>query len=131
MPRTPNPTFGADLTLDDIRARGIEPKDIDSEWMDEMVKRLFHELKRQLSQIEAAKPDSDQTVDAQRRATNVRALSGLERTLERLARLEQQRVVARETKVAARNEQARARLIRRINEMLAAEGAETISDGAE
>jgi hypothetical protein len=131
MTRTPNPTFGGDLSLDDIRAAGVTPDDIDSDWLDEMVKRLFHELRRQLAQVEAAKPDSDEHKDAARRAANVRALSGIERTLERLARMEQQRAAARETKIAAKNDEARAALERQLDQLLAAGNAPKIPEGAE
>jgi predicted FMN-binding regulatory protein PaiB len=120
MTRTPSPRADGALTLDDLRALGIRPEDVDEEWMDEMVKRLFHELRRQLSQLETAKDSVEQ---AGRRATNVRTLVSLERTLERLARLEQERALSRETKVAAGNDDAVAALERRLDQLLAAGGA--------
>jgi hypothetical protein len=128
MTRTPSPRADGALTLDDLRALGIRPEDVDEQWMDEMVKRLFHELRRQLSQLETAKAIKDTPVEAGRRATNVRTLVSLERTLERLARLEQQRALARETKVAAGNDDAVAALERRLDQLLAADGAPPISE---
>jgi flagellar biosynthesis regulator FlaF len=113
MPKTaPQPAFG-ERTLAEIRAEGIGPEDITEDWMDDMVKRLFRELKRQLSQVENAKP-APETHQAGLRAANARTLAGLERTLERLARLEQQRALVRETKVTANKDNARAALERRI-----------------
>jgi uncharacterized sporulation protein YeaH/YhbH (DUF444 family) len=123
MTRTPSPRADGALTLDDLRALGIRPEDVDEEWMDEMVKRLFHELRRQLSQLETAKAVEDSVEQAGRRATNVRTLVSLERTLERLARLEQERALSRETKVAAGNDDAVAALERRLDQLLAAGGA--------
>jgi hypothetical protein len=123
MTRTPPLRADGALTFDDLRALGIRPEDVDEQWMDEMVKRLFHELRRQLSQLETAKAAEDTAEQAGRRATNVRTLVSLERTLERLARLEQQRALSRETKVAAQDDDAVAALERRLDKLLAAEGA--------
>jgi hypothetical protein len=128
MTRNPRENFGIDLSLDEIRAQGVAPEDIDSDWMDEMVKRLFRELKRQLSQIEAAKPGGDRA-DAAKRAADIRALSGIERTLERLVRMEQQRALVRETKIAANNDERRAALIRRLDQLLPAGAAPRVPDG--
>ena len=111
--------------------KDIRPDDIDSEWLDDMVKRLFKELRRQLSQIESTKPQDDDTKNAAVRAANVRALSGIERTLERLARLEQQRALSRETKIRARNGEHRAELERRLDQLLAAGNAPGIPETPE
>ena len=108
------------LTLAELLALGICPEDVDEQWMDEMVKRLFHELRKQMSQLETAMKKDDSPEQAGRRATNARTLDSLERTLERLARLEQQRVLSRETKVAAKNDGARAALERKLDQLLAA-----------
>ncbi len=108
------------LTLADLWALGIRPEDVDEGWMDEMVKRLFHELRKQISQLETAMKKDDSPEQAGRRATNARTLNSLERTLERLARLEQQRVLSRETKVAAKDDDTYAELERRLDQRLAA-----------
>ena len=128
---TDRPTICADgaLTLADLWALGIRPEDVDEQWMDDMVKRLFHELRKQMSQLETALKKDDTAGDAVRRATNARTLAGLERTLERLARLEQQRALSRETKVAATNDDALGRLKRRLDQLLAA--SETLPDSGE
>jgi hypothetical protein len=121
MPISP-PSRNGELTLADIKARGVTPDDIDEAWLDDMVKRLFAELKRQLSQVENAGPAAE-TEQAPLRAANARTLASLERTLERLAKLEQQRALMRETKVAAKHDGARLALERRLDQLLAARRA--------
>jgi hypothetical protein len=117
MPATPdrNP---CDVSFAGLRACGVGAVDIDSDWLDDMVNRLFRELKRQLSQVETAKPASE-TDQAGLRAANARTLAMLERTLERLVKLEQQRALMRETKVAAKHDGARVELERRIDRLAA------------
>lgn len=124
MPITP-PRSAAVATLAQMRARGIAPEDVNADWLDDMTKRLFAELKRQLAQVENA-PIAP---GAAERAANARTLASLERTLERLAKLEQQRVLQRETKVAAKHDQALAALERRIDRLVAAGSA--AADSAE
>jgi len=106
---------GVELTLDQIRAQGVKPEDIDSDWLDSMVKRLFKALEVQLARIEATKPDDNEPRKAQVRAANVRTLSAIERTLERLARLEQQRAASRKVRTSARYDEIRAEVERRID----------------
>lgn len=125
-PAIPHREYG-ELTFGDIKARGVGPEDIDEAWLDEMVKRLFIELKRQLSQVENAKP-APETTQANIRAANARTLNALERTLERLARLEQQRALQRETKVAAKHDDALAALECRLDKLLAASPAQSGSE---
>ncbi len=97
-------------------AAGVTPEDIDSEWMNDMVKRLFRELNRQMCQLEGLKEGSSTGPD---RAANARTLSSLERTLERLARMERERELLREKKVAKKNDEVRDALIRRLDQLLA------------
>jgi hypothetical protein len=111
--------------------KDVRPNDIDPKWMDEMVKRLFNELRKQLSRIEATKPEDNDTKNASVRVANVRALDTIERTLERLARMEKQRVESRESKQAQRNDAIRAELHRRINNLLTFEGKDAIPGGDE
>lgn len=96
-------------------AAGVTPEDIDSEWMNDMVKRLFKELNRQMCQLEGLKEGSSTGPD---RAANARTLSSLERTLERLARMERERELLREKKVAVKNDEVRDALIRRLDQLL-------------
>ena len=108
---------GVEMSLDEIRARGVTPEDIDSDWLDRMVQRLFKALEVQLARIEATKAHDDEVKQAQVRAANVRALSAIERTLERLARLEQQRAAYRKTRASAGYEEMRAEIERRIDRL--------------
>lgn len=92
--------------------------EIDSTWLDKMVKNLTRELERQLEAVAKAKTKDDPAG----RAADARTLSSLERTLERLAKLERERAGARERKVAAHEPEPRAALERRLDKRLAALG---------
>ena len=59
MNETSSPLADGALSLADLRALGVKPHDIDSEWMDDMTKRIFTELKRELSQLENSKPKTE------------------------------------------------------------------------
>lgn len=106
-------------------AAGVTPDDVDTKWMDDMVKRLFKELNRQMCQLENLKEGTSTGPD---RAANARTLGSLERTLERLARMEREREALREKKVAKKNDEARAALIRRLDQLLAAGSAPEIPE---
>jgi hypothetical protein len=94
------------------------PGDIDEEWLDQMVKKLFRELEKQLAAVARSKP-----ADASTRAADARTLNSLERTLERLARLERERAAVRERKVVRHDDDARAALERRLDKLAGAGGA--------
>ena len=117
MPNTPNLPVGVERTLDQMRAG--EPEVIDEAWKDDIVQRLLRELKRQLCQLENTKP-TPEIDQANLRIVNVRALASMERTLDRLFRMDEQRELKRETKVAAKNDNALAALERRIDQLAAA-----------
>jgi hypothetical protein len=127
----PDELPAGELTFAQIEALGVTPDDIDPKWMDDMVKRLFKELKRQLSQIESVKPDNEEVKRAAVRAANVRALGAIERTLERLARMEQQRVASRKVRTAVRNEEIRITLERRIDSLVARSPTQGVSEEPE
>lgn len=90
----------------------------ESEWLDEMVKKLMAVLEAQLNAVASAEPKGD----AGARAADARTLSALERTLERLSRLERERAAVREKKVTKTrgNHGARETLERRLDKRLAA-----------
>jgi len=111
---------GGALTLEDLAELGIRPEDVDEKWMDEMVKRLFHEIRKQLSQLEAAKAASDDREQAGRRNANSRTLAALERTLERLDTLQQRRVLKREKMVATSDDDSHAEVKRKLDQCLEA-----------
>jgi len=87
----------------------------DSEWLDDMVKKLQAELERQLTRVQKAGEDEN---DARTRAADARTLAALERTLGRLAQTQQARALARETKIGKPN--ARDALERRLDKLAAA-----------
>jgi hypothetical protein len=117
MPLTPNLPVGVEPTLDEMRAG--EPEVIDEAWKDDIVNRLLLQLKRQLCQLENTKPTTE--IDqANIRIVNVRAIASMERTLNRLIQQDEQRALKRETKVAAKNDNALAELERRIDQLAAA-----------
>jgi len=89
----------------------------DSEWLDEMVKNLKDELQSQLNRVRQASPKPEED-EAKMRASDARTLAALERTLERLVRLEQERAAVRESKVARHADGARAALERRLDKLL-------------
>jgi hypothetical protein len=90
----------------------ITLEDIEAEWMDLMVKRLFSELNRQLLQIENQKPEHVQPGE---RLQNARTLASLQHTLKELARLERERETVRESKVKKPN--ARKTLESRLDQL--------------
>ena len=115
-----SPLADGALSLAELRAHGVKPQDIDSDWMDEMVNRLFSELKRELSQLENSKPKTaHEKQDATVRATNARTLDSLQRTLERLNRMEADRATRSAAKGSISGAEARKRLEPRILEIVA------------
>ena len=89
----------------------------DAEWLDTMVNKLIKELEKQLTVVSETSKDGS---TPQSRAADARTLAALERTLERLSRLERERAAVREKKVAKHGTDARAALERRLDQRLAA-----------
>jgi len=90
--------------------------ELNPEWLDMMVKKLITVLEAQLVAVAKADPDGD----AKSRAADARTLSALERTLDRLSRLERERAAVREKKVAGHDGNERQALERRLDKRLAA-----------
>jgi hypothetical protein len=90
---------------------------LDDTWKDEFVDALLRELRRQLHQLQNAQPtpDADQ---AGIRAQNVQTLARIERSLDRLMKLQEQRVLKRDIKDAAAHVDSRAALERRLDQLL-------------
>jgi hypothetical protein len=107
MNETSSPLADGALSLAELRALGVKPHEINTAWMDDMINRLFVELKRELAQLENAKPDG-----ANERAQNSRTLNSLQRTLERLNRMKVQRAAHSDT--SEKPAETRARLAPRI-----------------
>ena len=130
MNATSSPLADGALSLDELRAHGVKPQDIDPKWMDDMTNRLLIELKRELSQLENAKPKTEfEKQDAATRALNARTLDSLQRTLERLNRMEAQRAASRAVKGQITPDEARKRLEPRILEIVARIRSEKDSEG--
>ena len=96
----------------------LKPEDVDSDWLDDMVKRLFNELDRQMKQVEESRTGS---TDAQGRAANARTLASLERTLERLSRTERERMAQRTSKALTKDGNRRAEIERKIARIIGIE----------
>ena len=102
--------------------------DIESGWMDVMVKRLFKELSRQLEAIEGVKYDKKtEQPPPPEREKNARVLAILEHTMERLARLEKQRLEMHEQKKTRSYDNTRAEVERRLNKRAAARKKKSVS----
>jgi len=97
--------------------RGLSPDDIDPDEMDRTLMRIFNELTRQLAQMEAKKAEQLDTTDRER---NARILASLERTAERLVKLEAERSAARKSKAAIIDGHATEILDARIHRIVAA-----------
>ena len=94
------------------------PEEFESDWLDEMMTKLQRELERQLDRVSTAKAEGG---DHRERAADARILMALERTLERLAKLERERAAAKEKKIAKHgaDKNGRATLERRLDKRLA------------
>lgn len=106
----PRPHIG----LDDL-----DPNDINPDWLDNMVKRLFTEVQRQLSQVESFKAETNTAVAE--REKNARTLASLEQTLERLNRLDAERSAIRKSKGLKHDGNVRKSLEAKITRFLAVE----------
>ena len=101
-----------------LTVKGLTHEDINPDAMDNLVMRLFTELRRQLSQLEAIK---EEKIAPEDRGRNARILAELERTLERLTRLEAERAAARKSKALTQDGNARKALEDRIDCIIAVE----------
>ena len=94
----------------------------DTEWLDEMVKKLKAELE---AQLQRAIDNPSKRSSATARAADARTLASLERTLEKLAQMEQARALVRETKISQQG--VHDALERRLDKLAAAGQTETDS----
>ncbi len=118
MTRTPEPLTQSDAEADDVAhtLRDIKPEDIDSEWIDNMVRRLFKELERQLSHVEKFSTDDKASV---RSGKNARTLETLQRTMSQLTRMEAERIKYRRNHPKLTKEEALASMQRKLDQLLA------------
>lgn len=90
----------------------VTAEDIPHGWIDDMVKRLFEELNRQMLRLEnAAQKETKEDNTADLREQESLTLARLEGTLNRLNRLDMQRATVRNTK-ASRSRRAKRAAIR-------------------
>ena len=103
---------------------GITAEDIPPGWIDDMVKRLFEELNRQMIRLEKTstqasdKKDHNDMIedDPEKREKNARTLTKLRTDLEHLTKLEMDRASLRATKSARKPSAARAKLAQQLAE---------------
>ena len=117
MNRTPEPLVMSDAEAQDVAytLRDIKPEDIDSDWIDNMVHRLFTELEKQLSHVEKFSTDDKASA---RSVKNARALETLQRTMSQLTRMEAERVKYRKTNPKFTKEEALASMHRKLDQLL-------------
>jgi hypothetical protein len=123
-----NPAAAADA-CPPLTARGLKPTDINPDDMDDVIMRIFKELRKQLSIMETKTAADLEPVDRERHA---RILASLERTMERLVKVEAGRAAARKSKVTANDGTGgRKALEARIDRILAIEFEKAATERAE
>lgn len=135
----PGPAGGSPFPRENINHwKNLTAEDIPTGWMDDMVKRLFDCLNRQMIRLERAQihaPDNDRdgnpVDEPDQRAEVMREIHSMQRALERLTGMEMRRVAARELEKVKHDENASAALLRRLDERAAAVRAAGIVGGHE
>ena len=110
---------------------GVIAEDIPQGWMDDMVKRLFEELNRQMLRLEKTstqesdKKDHNDMIadDPDKREKNARTLTRLRTDLEHLTKMEMERASLRATKTTRTRTETRAGIRRSV--LAAVESART------
>jgi hypothetical protein len=118
---------------------GKKADDVPPAWIDNMVKRLFDELNRQLIRAERAsmhEPDARDAKgnfvdDVDKREKNARVLSRLQTQLDRLTRLETERAHLRATKEARTPQETRSAIRFKVLAILAEEETSSRSGGTQ
>lgn len=128
MPLTPD---GAGAPDDSARLpaipKGLTASDINPDEMDDVIMRIFKELRKQLSQMEAKKADQLTASDRERHA---RILANLERTMERLAAVEAGRAAQRKSAKENDRDVLLTELHRRLDRAIGREIKNSISQRA-
>ncbi|MBV8799280.1 MAG: hypothetical protein JO208_05685 [Alphaproteobacteria bacterium] len=111
MPHVPDrPAAGADARAT-LSTRGLQPADINPDEMDDVTMRIFHELRKQLSMMECKKAEQ---LTTQERESHARILATLERTMERLVKVEAGRTAARKNQMSVKDGSRRNLLLRKL-----------------
>jgi hypothetical protein len=111
MPAVPDTPAADACARPPLTTRGLRPTDINPDEMDDVVMRIFKELRKQLSMMEAKKADDLEPVDRERHA---RILASLERTMERLVQVEAGRAAARKSQASVKDGSRRDLLLRKL-----------------
>jgi hypothetical protein len=102
---------------------GVEVEDIPQGWMDDMVKRLFEVLNRDMIRLEAEQisPGNtpDDNLDLEKAAKQSRLLTQMRTNLEKLRKMETKRQ-AKKPQATVNDDDARAELQRQVDRILAA-----------
>jgi hypothetical protein len=103
---------------------GVEAEDIPQGWMDDMVKRLFDVMNRNLIRLETAQAkvndkDKEQDTIIKEAAQHQRMASQIRADIERLRKLEMKKQT-RKPKVTVSDDEERAELQREIDRIIAA-----------
>lgn len=96
---------------------------LDAKWKEEFVEALLRELRRQLHQLQNAAPTAEPD-QAGIRAQNVATLARIERSLDRLMKMQEAQALKRDITMAANNDNAKETLERRLDQLLIAARAQ-------
>ena len=127
MPITHEPNGrGPYATTNPNAWKNVTAEDIPPGWIDNMVKRLFDELNRQLIRVERTSSQISDKKDVhgnyeddpERRASDAHTLATLVRSMEKLDSLETKRAGVRATKAIRKPKDVRKALAKQISEKL-------------
>ncbi|HSC19434.1 MAG TPA: hypothetical protein VLC74_11010 [Rhizomicrobium sp.] len=121
MPHLPDTPAADARARPPLNTRGLKPTDINPEDMDEVTVRIFKELRKQLSMMETKKAEQLTTAD---RESHARILASLERTMERLAKVEAGRAAARKNQVSIKDGSRRQLLLSKLTVQATLEAGE-------
>jgi TolA-binding protein len=127
MPAVPDTPAASADARPPLSTRGLKPFDLNPDEMDDVTMRIFNELRKQLSMMENKKAEQ---LDAQDRERHARILASLERTMERLAKVEAGRAAARKSVKEQNDGSALEAIERRVAGAVAAEFARSRAEGA-
>jgi len=121
MPLVPDTPAADAHARPPLTTRGLKPTDINPDEMDEVTMRIFKELRKQLSTMESKKAEQLTTAD---RESHARILASLERTMERLVKVEAGRAAARKNQMSTKDGSRRQLLLRKLTVQATVEAEE-------
>ena len=111
MPHVPDKSAAGAGACPPLTTRGLKLTDINPDDMDDVIMRIFKELRKQLSIMETKTAADLEPVDRERHA---RILASLERTMERLVKVEAGRAAARKNQMSVKDGSRRDLLLRKL-----------------